>query len=277
MKRKFAKGWNRLTLAALGVTLGGAAPKTSPADQTLTVYAAASLTEAFLELGKSFEQLHPGVAVHFNFAGSQQLAVQLDLGANADVFASADLRWMDYARMKGLVARDAQIFAGNRLVVIVPQTNPARIERLEDLSHKGIKFILAAPAVPAGKYSRQALENLAGAPGFPPGYDLRVLANLVSQEESVKSVVAKVQLGEADAGMVYQSDVTPVGASKVRVLPIPDRYNVIASYPIAVLKSARDPALAREFVRLVVADEGQSVLQRHGLLRAPAPAAPYSP
>jgi len=86
-----------------------------------------------------------------------------------------------------------------------------------------------------------------------------------------------VQLGEADAGMVYQSDVTPVGASKVRVLPIPDRYNVIASYPIAVLKSARDPALAREFVRLVVADEGQSVLQRHGLLRAPAPAAPYSP
>jgi molybdate transport system substrate-binding protein len=271
------KSWNRVTLAAVGLTLGAAAPGASPRPETLIVYAAASLTAAFSELGRSFEQQHRGVAVQFNFAGSQQLASQLEQGARADVFASADQRWMDYARMKGLVEDGTPVFARNRLVVIVPPANPARIERLEDLSRSGIKLVLAGQAVPAGKYSRRALENLAAAPGFPPGYDRRVLANLVSQEETVKGVVAKVQLGEADAGMVYQSDVTPAVARKVRVFHIPDRYNVIASYPVAVLKSSGNPEMARKFVQLLSSDAGQGVLKRHGFLRAPAPAASTSP
>jgi molybdate transport system substrate-binding protein len=158
----------------------------------------------------------------------------------------------------------------------VPRTNPARIGKLQDLARRGTKVVVAAEAVPAGKYSRETLQNLAGAPGFPPEYDRRVLANVVSQEENVKAVVAKVQLGEADAGLVYRSDVTPAVSRFVRVFEIADPYNVIASYPIAVLKAARNPEAARQFVELVSSDAGQRVLQQHGLLPAAA-AAPAAP
>ena len=247
----------------------------APAQEppTLTVFAAASLTETFRDLGKALEQQHPGLTVQFNFAGSQQLATQLEQGAQADVFASADQRWMEYARQKGLVGSESQVFARNRLVVIVPSSNPAHIERLEDLSRRGIKMVLAAEAVPAGKYSREALEKLGAAPGFPPEYAHRVLANVVSQEETVKSVVAKVQLGEADAGLVYRSDVTPPVSRQVRVFDIADQFNVIASYPIAVLKSAKHAAEARQFIQLLQSDDGQRVLRRRGFLPAGAPAA----
>lgn len=239
---------------------------TDPEPSVLTVYAAASLTDAFKDLGKTLEAGHPVLSVRFNFAGSQQLALQIEQGAPADVFASADQRWMSYAMEKGLVAGDPTIFARNRLVAIVPRANPARIGRLQDLARRGIKLVVAAEAVPAGRYSRETLENLAGAPGFPPEYHRRVLANVVSQEENVKAVVAKVQLGEADAGLVYRSDVTSAVARFVRVLEIPDPYNVIATYPIAVLKAGRNPKAAEELVALVSSAAGQRVLQRHRLL-----------
>lgn len=258
-------GFLRIALGLLGLPALLVRP-TDPAPSTLTVYAAASLTDAFKELGRTLEGSHPGLTVQFNFAGSQQLALQIEQGAPADVFASADQRWMDYAKEKGLVDGDAAIFARNRLAVIVPRTNPARIGRLQDLARRGTKVVMAAEAVPAGKYSGEALQKLAAAPGFPQGYDRRVLANVVSQEENVKSVVAKVQLGEADAGLVYRSDVTLAVSRFVRVFEIPDPYNVIASYPIAVLKAARNAEPARQFVELVSSDGGQRVLQRHGLL-----------
>jgi molybdate transport system substrate-binding protein len=210
----------------------------APPPSMLTVYAAASLTDAFRELGRALEASHPGLTVQFNFAGSQQLALQIEQGAPADVFASADQRWMSFVAEKGLVAGESAIFARNRLVAIVPRTNPARIGGLPDLAPRGTKIVLAAEAVPAGKYSREALEKLSAAPGFPPEYARRVLANVVSQEENVKAVVAKVQLGEADAGLVYRSDVTPSVSRYVRVFEIEDPYNAIASYPIAVLKGA---------------------------------------
>jgi molybdate transport system substrate-binding protein len=178
---------------------------------------------------------------------------------------------MDYAKEKGLVDGESTIFARNRLALIVPRTNPARIGKLQDLARRGTKIVMAAEAVPAGKYSREALRKLAAAPGFPEGYDRRVLVNVVSQEENAKSVVAKVQLGEADAGLVYHSDVTPAVSHYVRVFEIPNPYNVIASYPIAVLKGAQNPRAARHFVELVSSDEGQLVLQRHGLLPAATP------
>jgi molybdate transport system substrate-binding protein len=250
------------------------APGRAPA--TLTVYAAASLTDAFRELGRTLEAAHPGLTVQFNFAGSQQLALQLEQGAPADVFASADQRWMSYAAEKGLVDGEGAVFARNRLVVIVPRTNPARIGGLPDLGRRGIKVVVAAEAVPAGKYSREALKNLSAAPGFSPDYDRRVLANVVSQEENVKAVVAKVQLGEADAGMVYQSDVTPSVARYVTVLTIDDPYNVIASYPIAVLKGAKNAEAAHWFLGLVSSAAGQQVLQRNGLLPTGSPAAAAS-
>jgi molybdate transport system substrate-binding protein len=256
----------------LVVGLGLLPPTLEPGApaSTLTVYAAASLTDAFRELGQSLEQRHPGLTVRFNFAGSQQLALQIEQGAPADVFASADQRWMSYVGDKRLLGEDPVIFARNRLVVVVPRTNPARIRRLEDLVRRGTKIVMAAEAVPAGKYSRETLEKLAHAQGFPERYDRRVLANVVSQEENVKSVVAKVQLGEADAGMVYHSDVTPSVARSVHVFEIPDRYNSIATYPIAVLKSAPEAAGAREFVELVTSAAGQAMLQQHGLLPASA-------
>jgi len=249
-----------LTLLALPVVPSRPAV-TAPGS--VTVFAAASLTESFRELGRVFEQQHPGTTVQFSFAGSQQLALQLEQGAPADVFASADHRWMDHVKDKGLVEGETPVFARNRLVVIVPRTNPARIGRLEDLMRRGTKVVLAAEQVPVGQYSRDVLRKLAASPSFPPDYDRRVLANVVSQEENVKSVVSKVQLGEADAGMVYRSDVTQAVARYVTDLEIPEASNVIAEYPIAVLKSARNAESARQFVDLVRSGEGQRVLQAH--------------
>jgi molybdate transport system substrate-binding protein len=253
-----------LALAALGLPISQGPEKPAPA--ALTVFAAASLTEAFRDLGRTLEQSNPGLSVQFNFAGSQQLALQIEEGAPADVFASADQRWMDYAKEKGLVEGETRVFARNRLMLIVPRTNPARIGRLEDVARRGTKVVIAAEAVPAGKYTREALKKLAGAQGFPAEYDTRVLANVVSQEENVKSVVSKVQLGEADAGFVYQSDVTPSIARYVRAFEIPEDYNVFARYPIATVKGGRNANAARAFVDLVLSEQGQRVLQQHGFL-----------
>jgi molybdate transport system substrate-binding protein len=255
-------GW---LLAALAL----AAPLPAP-NRTVTVFAAASLTDAFTELGRSMERKTPGLTVRFNFAGSQQLVSQMEQGAAADVLASADERWMRQAADRGLVTGEPVVFARNRLVVLVPASNPGRIERLEDLARPGLKLVLAGESVPAGRYSREVLAKLAAAPGFPAGYAARTLANLVSDEENVKGVVAKVQLGEADAGIAYRSDVTPAVAARVRVLEIPEERNVLAEYPIAVAAGAADAAGAREFVALVLSAEGQRILARHGLLPGPA-------
>jgi molybdate transport system substrate-binding protein len=252
-------------LAALS---GGriSAQETGAVEPELTVFAAASLTGAFQELGAIFERAHPGSRVQFNFAGSQQLAVQLEHGAAADLFASADERWMSYAAERDLLAGPPQLFAHNRLAVIVPATNPARIGSLKDLARRGIKLVVAAEAVPVGAYSREALAKLARAPGFPADFDRKVLANVVSHEENVKSVVAKVQLGEADAGIVYVSDAIGGVSRYLRVFPIPEPQNVRADYPLAVLRAAKAPVAAGAFVSLVLGPEGQSVLQRYGLI-----------
>ncbi|MGH2403344.1 MAG: molybdate ABC transporter substrate-binding protein, partial [bacterium] len=233
----------------------------SGAAGNLTVFAAASLTEAFTVLGKVLEQRNPGLRAILNFAGSQQLATQIEQGARADVFASADQRWMEYAHQRALIAGAATEFARNKLMVIAPRSNPARIIRLQDLANTGVKVVLAAEAVPVGRYSREALEKLNRAPGFPRDYAERVLRNVVSLEENVRGVVAKVQLGEADAGIVYQSDITRATAERVLVLEIPSRYNVVASYPIAVVKSASNPTAAASFVSLVLSSLGQRMLR----------------
>jgi molybdate transport system substrate-binding protein len=232
----------------------------------ITVFAAASLTDAFKELGQVLSGQRPGTSVRFNFAGSQQLAVQLEQGAQADVFASADQRWMDYVQERKLIEGEPRIFAHNRLVAIVPRSNPGRIRKLEDLARRGIKLVVGAEAVPVGNYTREVIQNLAKVSGFPSGYSERVLANVVSQEENVKSVVAKVQLGEADVGFVYRSDVTPQVARYLTVLEIPEDANVVASYPIAVLAGSTNGEAALAFVELLLSPEGGKVLARHGLM-----------
>lgn len=268
-----------IALAAAAAFLSGIPPASAAGGArpdrprlTVVVFAAASLTDAFRDLAAVLQQRDPMLEVRFNFAGSQQLATQLEQGAGADVFASADQRWMAYVAERRLLDGKPQLFAQNRLVVIMPRSNPVGIRRLEDLAGRGLKLVVAAAAVPAGKYTREALQNLANAPGFSAGYAKAVLANIVSEEENVKSVAAKVRLGEADAGVVYQSDVTSGVAPYVTVLQIPEPYNVLASYPIAVLKGAREPVAANTFVNLVLSKEGRHVLRRHGLIPASASA-----
>jgi len=255
-------------LLPLALRASVAEAQATTAEPELTVFAAASLSGAFQEIGGMFERAHPGTRVSFNFAGSQQLATQLEQGATDDLFASADERWMTYAADKGLLAEPPRLFAHNRLVVIVPATNPARIGRLQDLAKRGVKLVIAAEAVPVGAYTRQALGKLAQAPDFSTDFDRRVLANVVSQEENVKAVVTKVQLGEADAGVVYVSDATGSVARHLRAFPIPDAQNVVADYPIAVLNGAKAPKAAADFAELVLAPEGQEVLKRFGLIPA---------
>jgi molybdate transport system substrate-binding protein len=240
------------------------------APNTVTVFAAASLSEAFTDLGARFHRIHPDLDVRFNFAGSQQLAAQLAQGAGADLFASADERWMQDVVSRGLATGTPVTFARNRLVVIVPATNPSRIGRLADLARPGVKLVIAADAVPAGRYARAVLAALARQPGYPADFARRALANVVSEEDNVKAVVGKVRLGEADAGIVYRSDVTRGVARYVRAFAIPAAANAIASYPVAALAGAPHPDAARAFIELLLSPEGQEALARHGFDPAPA-------
>lgn len=244
-------------------TLAAAQQAGSPAPRTLTVFAAASLQDAFTALGDSLEHAHPGLKVSFDFSGSQTLAFQIQQGAPADVFASADDRWMTAVKDSGRVRGEPRIFAHNALVVIVPASNPGHITELADLARPALKLVLAADAVPAGKYARVALANLSKLPGYGATFAEHVLANLVSNEENVKSVLAKVRLGEADAGIVYGSDVAQ-GAADLLTLGIPPGANVVADYPIAVLTHGPDPADAGTFVALVLSPVGQRVLASRG-------------
>ena len=242
---------------AVDAVPGGAG---APALPDVNVFAAASLTEAFTVLGKVLEQHNPQVRVRFTFGGSQRLAAQIEQGAQADVFASADQRWMTYLQQRGLLAGPPREFVRNRLVIIVPLANPAQIARLQDLARPGVKVVIAADAVPAGHYTREALAKLNRAPGFGKDYAAGVLRNVVSEEDDVKAIVTKVQLGEADAGAVYQSDVTSVVSGRVQIFPIPDPYNVVASYPIAIVKGGLSLIGAQQFVGLVFSLLGQQML-----------------
>jgi len=238
-------------------------PTTAPEPRTLTVFAAASLKDAFTEIGKNFEGAHPGVTVALNFAGSQTLRTQLEEGAAADVFASANHTEMDNAVKAGLVqdgaARD---FLTNKLLVILPASNPANLTSLQDLTRSGVKVVLAADTVPAGKYARQILDKMSQDPSFGSDFGTKVLANVVSNENDVKQVVAKVQLGEADAGIVYVSDA--IAAPELITIEIPAELNVLAQYPIAALTQAPQPELAAEFVAYMLSSEGQDILVKWG-------------
>lgn len=242
----------------------GLAQTPAPAPRTLTVFAAASLQEAFTVLGDSLERRRPGLRVAFDFSGSQTLALQITQGAPADVFASADEHWMGVVKDSGHVLGEPRWFAHNRLVVIIPASNPGHITGLEDLGRPKVKLVVAAEAVPAGKYARTVAANLAKMPGFGADFATRFDSNIVSNEENVKSVVTKVRLGEADAGIVYGSDVTDAVAADVRTIGIPPAANVVADYPIAVLTHApnRDDAVA--FLELVLSPVGQRVLAARG-------------
>lgn len=267
MKLQFRRWLLLAVVIVLLAACSAAAPEAGKTPESLVVFAAASLTDAFEELAGKFEAENPGVEVVLNFAGSQQLAQQLGQGAAADVFASANNAQMRAAIEAGrVVSGTQQVFVGNRLVVVTPANSPAGLASLQDLAQPGIKLVLAAKEVPVGGYALDFLEKAGASSQFVPGYDDAVLANVVSYEENVKAVLSKVVLGEADAGIVYSSDVTPDVAAQVVRIQIPDELNTLAAYPIAPIVDAPNPELARRFLELVLSPEGQAVLASHGFI-----------
>jgi molybdate transport system substrate-binding protein len=240
-----------LPLAACGSDSDGDAGGGGGGTTTLTVYAAASLTATFEEIGKKFEAEHDGVKVEFDFGGSSDLVTQIQEGAPADVFASADTANMDKLVDADLAGDDPQDFATNTLEIVVPPGNPAGITSFQDLAEKGLDLVICAPEVPCGA-AAQAVADNAG-----------VTLSPVSEEQSVTDVLAKVTSGEADAGLVYVTDVKAAG-DDVEGITFPESGSVVNTYPIAPVKGTDEADLAQEFVDLVVGDTGQKILHDAG-------------
>ena len=229
----------------------------------LTVFAAASLTDAFEAIEQEVEAATPNLSITYNFGGSQALVTQLEEGAQADVFASANVTQMDAAIAAGLVAGAPLSFTHNRLAIVTPAGNPADIQSAADLGKEGILLVLAQPEVPAGRYARESVCLMAtDTATYGAGFVEQVAGNIVSEEEDVRDVLSKVALGEADAGIVYVSDAVAAG-DQVQVVDIPDEVNVIATYPVAILAGG-DEALGSAFVSYLLSEEGQAMLERYG-------------
>jgi molybdate transport system substrate-binding protein len=238
-------------LAAAGCGGGGSSGggSSTPTGGTLNVFAAASLTEAFTQLARTYQSDHPGWTVRLNFAGSDQLAAQIEQGVPADVYAAASPKYPEQLQGKNLLG-DTTNFATNSLVLIVPPDNPAHITSVDDLKN-GAKLVVGDPAVPVGSYTETVLGNL----GISDS-DL----NIVSKEQDVKSVLSKVELGEADAGFVYVTDALSAG-EKVKELQLPAAAEATAVYPIGIVSSSKQSQAAQRWIDLVTGTEGQKVLQ----------------
>jgi molybdate transport system substrate-binding protein len=239
-----------LPLAACGSDESGGTDAT-----TITVYAASSLTATFEEIGKEFEDAHDGVKVDFSFGGSSDLVTQIQEGAPADVFASADTATMDKMVGDDLAGADPQDFASNTLEIVVPPGNPAGITSFQDLAKKGLNLVVCAPEVPCGAAAQSVAEN-AG-----------VTLSPVSEEQSVTDVLAKVTSGEADAGLVYVTDVKAAG-DQVDGITFPESGSVVNTYPIAPVEGTDQSDLAEGFIDLVLGDTGQEILSDAGFGRA---------
>jgi molybdate transport system substrate-binding protein len=231
--------------AAIALTLALASCGGGDAgSKPLTVFAASSLTEIFQAIDSSAE---------YSFAGSDDLATQIKEGASLDVYAAASPKYPEELFAAGLI-EEPQVFATNKLVLIVPVANPGGIQSVADLGRDGVKLVIGAEGVPIGDYTRDVLENMGAS---------EVLGNVVSEEDDVKGVVSKVSLGEADAGFVYATDVKPV-ADKVTAIELPHDAQAKVVYPIAVVKSTDAEAEARAFVALVLGPEGRRALREAG-------------
>jgi len=234
---------------------GCSSSSTTGQTTQLTIFAASSLSPAFTQIANDFQSGNPGVHVDFNFGPSDHLAAQIESEGTADVFASASSTWMDDVAKKVGVIYRADL-ARNKLVIITPSDNPANVQSLDDLARPDVKVVLAAQGVPVGDYARQAVDRA--------GISRQVLANLVSSEQDDASTVAKITAGEADAAIVYASDVTgPIGHT-VRTIRIPDSENVVATYSIAIVRDSSHEALAHSFVLYATSTGGQATLARLG-------------
>ncbi len=239
------------TGANAAATSSGASPSASPLTGTVTVFAAASLTGTFTQLGKDFQAAHPGVTVKFNFGGSDTLAASIVNGAPADVFAAASTATMNTVTKAGDATGTPTVFVKNQLEIAVPPGDPKAITTLADLTKPGIKVALCATTVPCGAAAIKA--ETAG----------NVKINPVTLETDVKSALTKVELGEVDAALVYQTDVKAAGG-KVQGVDFPEAAQAINTYPIVVLKDAPDPSAAQAFVAFVLSAHGRDVLSAAG-------------
>jgi molybdate transport system substrate-binding protein len=235
----------RKVVAGLLVAAALFVPASAGARNGITVFAAASLTQVLLRIDAS---------PRYSFAGSDQLALQIQQGAPADVYAAASPKYPELLAHQGLL-RKPRVFATNRLVVVVPRPNPARIGSVYDLRRRGVKVVIGDATVPVGSYTRQILDTL--------GLKSDVLANVVSEETDVKGIVAKVALGEADAGFVYATDARPV-ARRVKVVGLPGWAQPPIRYEIAVTRSTKRAAAAQAFVSRVLSKRGRLILRRAG-------------
>lgn len=231
----------------------------------LHILAAASLTDAYNDMAEQLMAEHPNLNITIETAGSQALVTQLEEGATADVLATANTSTMDRANEGGLISGDPVIFTGNRLVIVTPAGNPAGIESLNDLADDGISLVLANPEVPVGNYSMIAFCDYATTDDAPAGFIDGINGNLVSEEPDVRHVLTKVQLGEADAGVVYASDATAsmLSGVELEVLEFPDSVPTRADYPIAAVEGG-NTELANAFISYVLSDEGQEILAHYG-------------
>jgi molybdate transport system substrate-binding protein len=258
--------------APAGVTLSTPTPGTradSAAADDLTgdvvVFAASSLTDAFKDVATEFQRAHPHARAVFSFGGSSQLAIQLVNGARADVFASADQDQMDAAEKGHALLGPQQVFVRNRLMVIAPHDNPASITSLQDLAKPGVKVVGAQASVPIGAYTTQLLKSASANANFGADFQQRVERNVVSREDTVRQIVAKIQLGEADAAVVYVTDVTPQMANQFVRVSLPDDLQVTAQYPIAV-GNGHNRAGGEAFVAFVESPVGQHILASWGFM-----------
>jgi molybdate transport system substrate-binding protein len=246
-----------------------AVAETTPAEfpaegGDLTVFAAASLTDVFEQIKTDLEAAHSGLTISYNFAGSQALVTQLTEGAEADVFAAAGTSQMTAAIDNGVIEGSSSVFTQNRLAIVVPADNPAGVQTMADLARDGLKLVLAQPEVPVGQYARQSICTAGGDTAtYGEGFVEKVGNNVVSEEDNVRAVLSKVQLGEADAGIVYTTDISADVATDVQQIEIPAAVNVIAKYPIAAVEGG-DAALARAFIDYVLGAEGQATLRQFG-------------
>lgn len=256
------KSYRRLLLLSCSALLlfGCSSKRKAPGPATLTVFAASSLTEAFGELERSFERRYPGVDVSCVFAGSQVLRLQLEEGARADVFASANTEHMSSLAAQGLIAEHFT-FANNALALIVPTDNPAGIEVFADLP-KSIRLVVGLPNVPVGKYTRELLERSAVAYG--PEFEQQVLMHVASEESNVRLVRAKVELGDADAAIVYVTDAST--GSGVRVIAVPEEVNPLIRYEIGALHGSPNQELAGRWLDFVRSDSARRLLSERGFL-----------
>jgi molybdate transport system substrate-binding protein len=240
------------------------APVASAARVNLTIYGAASLKAVLAKVKTAYEAANPGTTLTISTDSSASLEFQIEQGAPADVFLSADTKNPQTLIDKGLAAGSLTKFAGNLLAIIVPTANPATIQTPADLARSGVKVIAAGDAVPITKYATQLVANLAKQPGYPPDFVARYTANIVSKEDNVAAVVAKIGLGEGDAGIVYVTDAK--AATGVTTVAVPDAANVPATYGGVVVKASTHLAAATAFLAWFAGPQGQTILASFGFL-----------